>query len=274
MSYIFSFAIFVITFCIIDSETLNGEGTCSTDYPVNVPEVTSLKYKAAHSFKLEGFDNASVVLRKTSADYNMDVEGELYVTGGGLKDKYKTVRITMLMDNSTIHLYNNRQFVMQVYILSYNTKYANFTEAKGQSDGLSALSFWVIETKTHNTSSLVPTFESLIEAGVKTDSVNLRSIFPQYLKKFFQYHGKLGPMHPSCDVTWSILNDRLHIHKDQIKILRSRFPASQRKTSTRSNGSPTITRNFKLSKESSAQTLNTNTLFTVCTLVLCSIYVF
>ncbi|XP_069134795.1 carbonic anhydrase 14-like [Argopecten irradians] len=269
LSYLLTCFFVLLRFHAIDSEISNGEGTCSTDYPVNVPEVSKLKYKGAHSFKLEGFDNATVVLRKSAEDYNMDLEGELYVTGGGLKNKYKAVRITMLMDNSTIHLYNKRQFVMQVYILSYNTKYANFTEAKGKADGLSAISFWVQETQTNTETSLVPTFESLfLKGGEKTEAVKLRNIFPQYLRKFFQYHGKLGPTHPSCDVAWSIVHHRLLLHKDQIQLLRSRFPISQRKTSTRSNGSPTITRNFRLTKESSASALYSNAVLPVSLVVL------
>ncbi|XP_060066976.1 carbonic anhydrase 4-like [Ylistrum balloti] len=271
MSNLFSLLLLVFQFCVIDSETSDVEGTCSTDYPVNIPEGSSLKYKAATSFKLEGFDDATVVLRKTSEGYAMDLEGELYVTGGGLTNRYKAVQITMLMDNSTIHLYNKRQFVMQVYLLSYNTKYANRTEATGQKDGLSALSFWVQDTMTSQNSELVPTFEELFKAGERTDNVKLRNIFPQYLLKFYQYHGKLGPMHPSCDVSWSISNDRLLIHKDQIQTLRSRFPTSQRKTSTRSNGSPTVTRNFRLSTESSAPAVSVNTLVTLGAVALYSL---
>ncbi|OWF40984.1 Carbonic anhydrase 4 [Mizuhopecten yessoensis] len=203
----------------------------------------------------------------------MDLEGELYVSGGGFVDRYKADRITMLMDNSTIHLYNKRQFAMQIYILSYNTKYVNVTMATGQADGLAVLSFWVQDTQTSTNSDLFPTFKSIVKDDGRADSVNLRKIFPQYLQKFFQYHGKLGPMYPSCDVAWSIMNDRILLHKDQIQTLRSQFPTSQRKTSTRSNGAPSITRNYKLSTESSAPALNINTLLTICAVALCSLSV-
>lgn len=276
MVYIVALTLLVIHLCVTASGTTDSDddATCTTAYPVNIPEVTSLKYKAAGQFKLEGFNNASTVLRKTASGFEVDVQGELYVTGGGLADKQRTFKLTLLMDNSTTHLYNNRQFVMQISIISYNTKYGNLTAAAGHTDGLSALAFWFVETEAYSNEDLVPFIQNLVKSGGRADSVKLRSIFPQYLQRFYRYHGQLGPESPNCDVTWSIFGDKLSLHTTQIELLRTMFPTSDRQTDPSTKGEPTVTRNYKLETESAAPSVYNSVFCVLCVALLTTVITF
>lgn len=122
------------------------------------------------------------------------------------------------------HTLDGAQYPMELHIVTYNTKYADFSTAAGNSDGLAVLGFFFEISASDNSvlASLVTSLSSVTTSAQTTSATPfaLDTLIPSSAS-FFRYQGGLTT--PTCDevVTWSVFRETIKISSTQLAAFRA-----------------------------------------------------
>lgn len=214
----------------------NWGGVCSTgrkQSPIDIKKTETVFDKGLGAFKLKNYDRK---LNKTFGGFNSGFALELAfpagvynVSGGGLPGVYTTVQFHFHYGpNNSVgseHTVNGEQFAAELHLVSYNTKYANISQAINHADGLAVLGFFITVGGDNNTAfSFLEHARRLNESFSAIDDIpafRFDTLLPADKTKYFRYNGSLTT--PTCNevVTWTVFNDTVRVSQYQMNLLRN-----------------------------------------------------
>ncbi|XP_046356417.2 carbonic anhydrase 2-like [Haliotis rufescens] len=152
----------------------------------------------------------------------------MLVSGGGLEDKYGVKQFHFHWgqkdERGSEHDIDNKRFPMEMHIVLYSTKYADFDVAVDKPKGLAVLSFLFEVGETNaNFQPLLSHFDKIQHSGNETSipTFSTKSLLPANSAYYFRYEGSLTT--PPCyeSVVWSIFATRIVVSEQQMNQFRS-----------------------------------------------------
>ncbi|PVD31565.1 hypothetical protein C0Q70_06979 [Pomacea canaliculata] len=149
------------------------------------------------------------------------------VTGGGLDGPYQVAQFHFHWGSNSSrgseHEVNERQYPMELHIVTFKVAYDNFTNAQSHGDGLAVLGFFFeISNASH------PVFDKLVSAlprlqngsDITFDVFSLRGLIPNDTSKYYRYLGSLTT--PGCleIVVWTVFQETIKVSEAQIEAFR------------------------------------------------------
>ncbi|KAK3084090.1 hypothetical protein FSP39_007967 [Pinctada imbricata] len=190
---------------------------------VNLKPMKISGLERTKNYRLELFNNGH------SAQVNVD--GDVYVEGGGLPNRFQTAQFHFHWgrdDNTgSEHLYSGGSFPLELHVVNYNVKYGNSSNAMTKvGDGLAVLGFWFERSDSDNPvlTPLIKKLSSVQNADPSTkvpvSDLDLGKVISGNLDRFYRYSGSLTT--PPCyeSVIWSVFQTKIPISSSQLTAFR------------------------------------------------------
>ena len=227
----------------------NGPGTWKKHYPlcggmrqspVNIVPKQTIFDTGLEDFALNYEPVISVELENNGHSVQANfLTGRSNITGGGLPSSFQAVQMHFHWGSNysrgSEHQMRGRSFPLEIHIVHYNVdKYANFTVAMRNDDGLAVLGILVgIQDKDNPIwNVIVNNLNKTLFKGDKTTLQSLRplSFLPEVWTQYFAYRGSLTT--PGCfeSVHWIIFNNAVSISKAQLSTFRQLYVADRQST--------------------------------------------
>lgn len=219
----------------------DGIARWSTNYPTcggarqSPVDLTSAKTdNSLEAFTFSNFDNVNgVSWSVTNNGHSVAVtyagDTALTVTGGSLGSTYRVYAFHWHWGaNDTLgseHTVNGKAYPMELHVVTYNTKYADFSSCLDKTDGLAVLGFFyeVKDGETTGIEKLTAALNEVMYPGNTTNSlapVPLTQLIPSSYGNYYRYDGSLTT--PSCNeiVTWTVFTETIPITAEQMEMFR------------------------------------------------------
>ncbi|XP_041349560.1 carbonic anhydrase-like [Gigantopelta aegis] len=152
----------------------------------------------------------------------------IYITGGGLEGRYRLEQFHyhwgLQNHRGSEHSIDGVYFPMEMHIVLYNDKYANFSVAVHEKNGLAVLAFFLkVAEENKNMFHMMSHFLDIKfkDARKPIAAFPIASLLPKKLKTWFRYEGSLTTPPCSETVTWTLFKDEIHIAEAQIQKFRN-----------------------------------------------------
>ncbi|RUS87793.1 hypothetical protein EGW08_004458 [Elysia chlorotica] len=178
--------------------------------------------------------NSNFTVKNNGHTLQVDLEGEFYVSNGGLQHLYKAAQFHFhwggQAHHGSEHLMEGKASPLELHLVTYNSDvYSHIGEAAPKSDGLAVLGVMFEISKDDN-----PAYASIIKAiqyirdphkklriRLPVDSVSIRSILPADISRYFRYQGSLTTPHCHESVVWTVFKQKQTISAAQLKQFRT-----------------------------------------------------
>ncbi|XP_047562108.1 carbonic anhydrase 4 [Lutra lutra] len=157
------------------------------------------------------------------------LEGEASIAGGGLAARYRATQLHLhwseKLDGGSEHTLDGRRFAMEMHIVHEKEKGTsrNEKEAQDPKDEIAVLAFLLEAGSEENDG-----FQALVEVlayvprpkmnTTMKESISLFDLIPkkEKLRHYYRYLGSLTT--PGCKetVVWTVFQERIQLHRDQI----------------------------------------------------------
>lgn len=157
------------------------------------------------------------------------LEDEASVTGGGLAARYRAKQMHLHwseeLDKGSEHTLNGVRYAMEMHIVHEKEKGTSRSEKEAQDpkDEIAVLAF-LVEAGSEKNDGFQPLVEALSYVPrpkmntTMNDGISLLDLLPkkETLRHYFRYLGSLTT--PGCEekVVWTVFQERIQLHKDQI----------------------------------------------------------
>ncbi|XP_031619739.1 carbonic anhydrase-like [Contarinia nasturtii] len=165
----------------------------------------------------------SAKIRNTGHSLQIDIpnDQEYLITGGGLPGIYKMDQ--MHFHWSSEHTLDSKRFGLELHIVSHNQRYANFSEAVQNKQGVSVLGvlFHISDEINPLLKNILDSAESVKDAAGQSNAIKApfspMQLLPKDRSSYFRYEGSLTT--PSCDeaVIWTVLDKTVPFSITQIE---------------------------------------------------------
>uniref|UniRef100_A0A3Q3NMM4 protein-tyrosine-phosphatase n=1 Tax=Mastacembelus armatus TaxID=205130 RepID=A0A3Q3NMM4_9TELE len=206
--------------------------------PVDIDETFTQVRLQYQSLQLEGWDQltaGSSTIHNNGKTVAIDVEGEFFVSGGGLSSRFRVGRITFhwgrcnASSDGSEHSLNGMKYPLEMQIYSYDPDdFQSLDEAVSEGGRIAALavlfevggrvdlspSVWDQSVSPqHCTKVNEPSVETCVLV-----SFTLRSLLPNNTDKYYIYNGSLTA--PPCSemVEWVIFKQTVAISESQLEV--------------------------------------------------------
>ncbi|XP_041349955.1 carbonic anhydrase-like [Gigantopelta aegis] len=179
--------------------------------------------------QLSNTKNVSMVLANVGGHtVEVAVSGSpIYVTGGGLEGRYRLEQFHfhwgLKDERGSEHVIDGRHFPMEIHIVLYNDKYANFSSAVHKEKGLAVFAFFYkIGEENNNMFKMLTHFPDIEfkDTSKPIATFPISSLLPKKFNSWFRYDGSLTTPPCSETVTWTLFKDEIHISEAQIQKFR------------------------------------------------------
>lgn len=214
--------------------TIRGNEACGlrAQSPIDIPDATNAQYdERLVPFVVMGFEKNTNVLKLVNNGHTaqLNIIGDLKVSGGGLSGTYNTAQLHFHWGTSSNkgseHLRNRMAYPLEMHIVNFNSKYNSLVNAAPKPDGLAVLGFWfkVVAEDNKMFARLVNNLTSIQNADDEVDVTNVLVsdlIIPK-LDKYYRYKGSLTT--PPCfeSVTWTMFEETIPISENQLRLFRN-----------------------------------------------------
>lgn len=189
-------------------------------------------------------DSITENMTNTGHSLKIDVGHSITISGGGLQGTYNVDQFHFHWGgNSTVgseHTMDSHQYPLELHVVTHNSSYSSFDDAKNHTDGLAVFGF-LFEIQTANNSHLdsvlthISDVHNLDDHHLVTFTLN-GVIDSSKMTSYFRYHGSLTT--PECyeSVTWTVFDHPMGVSELQMEEFRSLYS---------DNGTTHLVNNFR-----------------------------
>uniref|UniRef100_A0A672RQ30 protein-tyrosine-phosphatase n=1 Tax=Sinocyclocheilus grahami TaxID=75366 RepID=A0A672RQ30_SINGR len=192
--------------------------------PINIEESLAQVKIQFQKLRLEGWaenTSDSTIVKNDGKTVAIDVGGDFFVSGGGLRSKFKVGRITFhwgLCNASTDgseHGLNNEKFPLEMQIYCYEADaFSGLDEALSTAGKITALAV-LFEV------SVAALYIYIYRTGGPVSPFTLQGLLPKSTEKYFIYNGSLTTPPCSETVEWIVFKNTVTISDVQVSIMDS-----------------------------------------------------
>uniref|UniRef100_A0A3B4GE25 Alpha-carbonic anhydrase domain-containing protein n=1 Tax=Pundamilia nyererei TaxID=303518 RepID=A0A3B4GE25_9CICH len=184
--------------------------------PVDIDETFTQVRLQYQNLQLEGWNSLtaeSTTIHNNGKTVAIDVDGEFFVSGGGLRSRFRVGRITFhwgrcnATSDGSEHSLNGMKYPLEMQIYCYNSEeFQSLDEAIEKEGRVAALAVFAICCFLQGKSGSVEAF-------------TLRSLLPNNTDKYYIYNGSLTS--PPCTemVEWIVFKHVVPISETQVSTL-------------------------------------------------------
>uniref|UniRef100_A0A672RPQ9 protein-tyrosine-phosphatase n=1 Tax=Sinocyclocheilus grahami TaxID=75366 RepID=A0A672RPQ9_SINGR len=189
--------------------------------PINIEESLAQVKIQFQKLRLEGWaenTSDSTIVKNDGKTVAIDVGGDFFVSGGGLRSKFKVGRITFhwgLCNASTDgseHGLNNEKFPLEMQIYCYEADaFSGLDEALSTAGKITALAV-LFEV------SVAALYIYIYRTGGPVSPFTLQGLLPKSTEKYFIYNGSLTTPPCSETVEWIVFKNTVTISDVQLEM--------------------------------------------------------
>ncbi|XP_030575866.1 receptor-type tyrosine-protein phosphatase zeta isoform X1 [Archocentrus centrarchus] len=200
--------------------------------PVDIDETFTQVRLQYQNLQLEGWNRLtaeSTTIHNNGKTVAIDVDGEFFVSGGGLSSRFRVGRITFhwgrcnTTSDGSEHSLNGMKYPLEMQIYCYNSNdFQSLDEAIEKEGRVAALAV-LFEISLEDNEDFIPVVESIntVSRFGKSGSVEaftLRSLLPNNTDKYYIYNGSLTA--PPCSemVEWIVFKHTVAISETQLEV--------------------------------------------------------
>ncbi|XP_026218917.1 receptor-type tyrosine-protein phosphatase zeta isoform X2 [Anabas testudineus] len=200
--------------------------------PVDIDETFTQVRLQYQNLQLEGWDKLtaeSSTIHNNGKTVAIDVEGEFFVSGGGLSSRFRVGRITFhwgrcnATSDGSEHSLNGMKYPLEMQIYCYDPdEFQSLDEAVREGGRISAVAV-LFEISLDDNENLIHVIEavSTVSRFGKSrlmEAFTLRSLLPNNTDKYYIYNGSLTA--PPCSemVEWIVFKHTVTISETQLEV--------------------------------------------------------
>uniref|UniRef100_A0A7N6AV48 protein-tyrosine-phosphatase n=1 Tax=Anabas testudineus TaxID=64144 RepID=A0A7N6AV48_ANATE len=200
--------------------------------PVDIDETFTQVRLQYQNLQLEGWDKLtaeSSTIHNNGKTVAIDVEGEFFVSGGGLSSRFRVGRITFhwgrcnATSDGSEHSLNGMKYPLEMQIYCYDPdEFQSLDEAVREGGRISAVAvlFEVISLDDNeNLIHVIEAVSTVSRFGTRLmEAFTLRSLLPNNTDKYYIYNGSLTA--PPCSemVEWIVFKHTVTISETQLEV--------------------------------------------------------
>ncbi|XP_029016162.1 receptor-type tyrosine-protein phosphatase zeta [Betta splendens] len=199
--------------------------------PVDIDETFTQVQLQFQNLQLEGWDKptASSTIHNNGKTVAIDVDGEFFVSGGGLSARFRVGRITFhwgrcnATSEGSEHSLNGMKYPLEMQIYSYNPdEFQSLDEAVKDGGRMAAVAV-LFEISLDDNENLIPLTDAVntvsrFGKSRSMEAFTLRSLLPNNTDKYYIYNGSLTA--PPCSeiVEWIVFKHTVAISETQLEV--------------------------------------------------------
>nr|XP_061812985.1 receptor-type tyrosine-protein phosphatase zeta-like [Nerophis lumbriciformis] len=200
--------------------------------PINVEESLAQVKLQYQQLRLDGWENFTgqrTTIKNDGKTVALDVDGDFYVSGGGISSKFKVGRITFhwgrcnASSEGSEHSLDDVKYPLEMQIYCYEphrfNSFHQTVKAGGRITALAVL-FEVLGEDNSNFTTIIDAVNSVSRYGksAQVAPFSPRALLPHSIDKYFIYNGSLTT--PPCieTVEWIIFKNSVYISADQLEV--------------------------------------------------------
>ncbi|XP_030005410.1 receptor-type tyrosine-protein phosphatase zeta [Sphaeramia orbicularis] len=200
--------------------------------PVDIDETFTQVRLQYQNLQLEGWDKLiaeSSTIHNNGKTVAINVDGDFFVSGGGLSSRFRVSRITFhwgrcnATSDGSEHSLNGMKYPLEMQIYCYDPDdFQSLDDAISGGGRITALAV-LFETSLEDNENLSPVIDavSTVSRFGKTGSIEtftLRSLLPNNTDKYYIYNGSLTAPPCSETVEWILFKQTMSISETQLEV--------------------------------------------------------